>query len=84
MSPIPASVWANVASIDRISDGTSRPVQPIVRSVRQPRMAAAEGRARGDRVTGREAYGLGSGWDQSPARVTRSRRARQPAGRSAG
>ena len=41
MRPIPASVWPNVDSIERISDGISSPVQPIESSVRQPSMPSA-------------------------------------------
>ncbi len=44
--PIPASVCPKVASIERISDGMSRPVQPMDTRVRQPTSPAAR-RARG-------------------------------------
>ena len=38
-TPMPASVCSNAGSIERISDGTSRPVQPTRASPAQPRAA---------------------------------------------
>ena len=39
-TPIPASVWSKAGSIERISDGTRRPVQPTRSSPAQARAAA--------------------------------------------
>ena len=46
-TPIPASVWPNAGSIERMSEGTSRPAQPTSSNAAQARTAARSVRRTG-------------------------------------